>query len=337
MPSSSPVPAPQGMRQVWLRFLAFCLPLALGWAGLEWGLARVPNSFSVKRDGLRALSNEVDTVILGSSEAFFGISPHGLSGTAFNLSNSAQTPYYDYEIMKRVLPELPRLRRVIIQFDYVSLYAELYDHTDNWRQYGYYQEWHIPLQRPIDYWDVRLFSRVGLYKTLSALLEFGKGSRMNFAPCVDDRGWCQAADDWSSPGLGADDARRMLDGQQYNMHDTYLPANAAVLERLIAMLRGHGIEVAIVIMPVYPSYQTEMHNAKWERAQAIVEGLAHKYGARYLNFEHEPRLAEKDFNDVNHLSAHGANYFSEILDAALGPPAAEKVRSAPELSGSSGG
>jgi len=337
MPSSDPVPAAEGMRQVWLRFLGFCLPLALGWAGLEWGLAQVPNSFSVKRDGLRALSSEVDTVILGSSEAFFGISPHHLSGTAFNLANSAQTPYYDYEIMQRVLPELPRLRRAILQFDYVTLYAELYDHTDSWRQYGYYQEWHIPLQRPIDYLDVRLFSRAGLYKTLSALMAWGKGVRMNFASCVDDRGWCQAADDWTRAGLGADEARGMLDGQQINMHDEHLPANAAVLERLIAMLRGHGIEVAIVIMPVCPSYQAVMNHATWERAQGVAEGLAHKYGARYLNFEHEPRMAAGDFNDVNHLSAHGATRFSEILDAALGPPGVERVRSAAELGGSSGG
>ena len=322
MLSSEPVSAGHSMRQVWLWFLLFCLPLALGWAGLEWGLARVPNSFSMKRDGLRALSGEVDTVILGSSEAFFGISPHRLGGTAFNLANSAQTPYYDYQIMRRVLPELPRLRRVIFQFDYVTLYAELHDHVESWRQYGYFQEWHIPLQRPIDYWDVRLFSRVGLYKVLSALMEWAKGSRMNFASCVDDRGWCQAAEDWARTGLGPDEARGMLDGQRANMHDEYLPANAATLERLIAMLRGQGIEVAIVVMPVCPSYQAAMPPATWERAQGIIEGLARKYGARYMNFEHEPSLAAGDFNDVNHLSARGAARFSEILDAALGPPGA---------------
>jgi len=337
MPSSDPVSAAEGMRQVWLRFLGFCLPLALGWAALEWGLARVPNSFSTKRDGLRALSGEVDTVVPGSSEAFFGISPHHLSGTAYNLANSAQPPYYDFEIMRRVLPELPRLRRVILQFDYATLYTELYDHVESWRQYGYLQEWHIPLQRPIDYWDVRLFSRVGLYKTLSALVEWGKGSRMNFAPCVDDRGWCQAAEDWTRPGLGADEARGMLDGQHRNMHDAHLPANAATLERLIALLRGQDIEVAIVVMPVCPSYQAAMHHVTWERAQGIIEVLAHKYGARYMNFEHEPRLAAGDFNDVNHLSAHGATRFTEILDAALGPPGVERVRSTEKLSGSTGG
>jgi hypothetical protein len=319
MPSSRPVPAVD-MRRVWLLFLGFCLPLLLGWVGLEWGLAKVPNSFSAKRDELQPLSGNVDTIILGSSEAFFGISPHKLSGTAFNLANNAQTLYYDYEIMKRVLPKLPRLKRVIFQIDYVSLYSELYDNTDSWREYGYYQEWHVPLQRPIDYWNVRLFSRAALYKTLSILLGLAQGHQMDFATCVDDRGWCDAPKEWAAPGLTDDAARQMINGNHSNMHDEHIPANTAVLEQLLAMLREHGIDVVIVVMPISPAYQAAMRPAAWERSQHIVQDLARKYGARYLSFERESRLTDEDFNDVNHLNARGAVRFSEFLDAALGPP-----------------
>jgi hypothetical protein len=319
MPSSRPVPAVTDMRRVWLLFLGFCLPLLLGWAGLEWVLAKVPNSFSAKRDELQPLSGNVDTIILGSSEAFFGISPHKLSGTAFNLANNAQTLYYDYEIMERVVPKLPRLKRVIVQIDYVSLYSELYDNTDSWRQYGYYQEWHIPLQRPIDYWNVRLFSRAALYKTLSALLDLAKGRRMNFATCVDDRGWCDAPKEWAAP-RGDAAARQMINGNHSNMHEEHIPANTAVLEQLLAMLRERGIDVVIVVMPISPAYETAMRPATWERAQDIVQDLAINYGARYLNFERDSRLTDEDFNDVNHLNAGGAIRFSEFLDAALGPP-----------------
>ena len=257
MPSSSPVPAVKDMRRVWLLFLGFCLPLLLGWAGLEWVLAKVPNSFSAKRDELQPLSGNVDTIILGSSEAFFGISPHKLSGSAFNLANNAQTLYYDYEIMKRVLPKLPRLKRVIVQIDYVSLYSELYDNTDSWRQYGYYQEWYIPLQRPIDYWNVRLFSRAALYKTLSALLDLAKGRRMNFATCVDDRGWCDAPKEWSA-SRGDAAARQMIIGNHSNMHEEHIPANTAVLEQLLAMLRGLRRAGAVTRF-FFSVYEPEIH------------------------------------------------------------------------------
>lgn len=319
MPSSSPVPAFKDMRRVWLLFLGFCLPLLLGWVGLEWALAKIPNSFSAKRDELQPLAGNVDTIILGSSEAFFGISPHKLSGTAFNLANNAQTLYYDDEILKRVLPNLPRLKRVILQIDYVTMYSELYDNTDNWRQYGYYQEWHIPLQRPIDYWNVRLFSRAALYKTLSVVLDLAKGRRTDFATCVDDRGWCDAPKEWAAP-RGTDDARQMINGNHSNMREEHIPANTAVLDHLLATLHGRDIDVVIVIMPISPAYQAAMRPATWDRGQHIVQELAKKYGARYLSFEPDSRLTDDDFNDVNHLNARGAVRFSEYLDAALGPP-----------------
>jgi hypothetical protein len=320
MPSSRSILAVKDMRRVWLLFLGFCLPLLLGWVGLELILAKVPNSFSAKRDELQPLSGNVDTIILGSSEAFFGISPHNLAGTAFNLANNAQTLYYDDEIMKRVLPKLPRLKRVILQIDYVTLYSELYDNTDSWREYGYYQEWHIPLQRPVDYWNVRLFSRAALYKTLSVVLDLAKGRRTDFATCVDDRGWCDAPTEWAAPGLTDDAARQMITGNHSNMHAEHIPANTAVLEQLLAMLRARGIDVVFVVMPTSPAYESAMHPATWERAKGIVQDLARKYGARVLSFEGEPRLTEADFNDVNHLNAKGAVRFSEFLNAALGPP-----------------
>jgi hypothetical protein len=308
------------MRRIWLLFLGFCVPLVLGWVVLERQLAKVPNSFSAKRDQLQPLAANIDTIILGSSEAFFGISPHQLRGSGFNLANNAQTLYYSDEIMKRVLPELPKLKRVIVQIDYVSLYSEMYDNQDSWRAYGYYQEWHIPLQRPIDYWNVRLVSRAALYKTLPILLELVKGRRANFATCVDDRGWCDAPLEWADPGIGDEAGRRMVAANHSNMHEDHLATNTAVLEHLLAMLRKRGVEVDIVVMPITPYYRAAMNSATWDRAEIIMKDLARKYEARYLNFERDPRLTDEDFNDVNHLNSRGAKRFSEFLDAALGPP-----------------
>jgi len=334
MPSSDP--AARSLRRLWLRLLVFSLPLALGWAGLERGLARVPNSYSLKRDRLRALAGQVDTVILGGSESFYGISPRQLSGTAFNLANSSQTLYYDYEIVRRVLPELPRLRRAILLVGYMTLYSELYDHPESWRQYEYYQEWGIPLQRAVDYWNLRLVSRVALYTPHTALEELRKGFRLSLAPRVDDRGWYRVPDEdrW---GLGTEEARGRLAVHHGFMREEYLPANAAVLERLVALLRGQGIEVAIVTTPVWPTYQAGMRAADWQRARALVEDVARRHGARYLDFQHEPRLAAEDFEDSDHLNAEGAVRFARILDAALGPLGAAGAERRPAPSRAEGG
>jgi len=335
MPNSEPARA-AGMGRLWLRLVAFFLLLAIAWAGLEWGMARMPNSHSLKRDRLRALAGQVDTLILGSSEAYYGIAPHQLSGTAFNLANSSQSLYYDEQVLKRVLPELPHLKRVIILVGYMTLYFELYDHPESWRQYQYYQEWHIPLQRKVDYFDLRPWSRVALYTPHTALEALRKRFRMSLAPRVDDRGWYRVPDEdrW---GLGTEEAQGRLAVHHGFMREQYLEANAAALERIVALLRGRGIEVVMVTTPVWPTYQAGIRTGPWERAKAVVEGLARKYGARYLNFQHEPRLPAEDFEDSDHLNADGASHFARMLDETLGPPRAEQEPSGAGQAGSTRG
>jgi hypothetical protein len=310
------------MSRLWLRMLVFVVPLAFGWTFLEWGMLRVTNSASWKRERLHAIASEVDTLILGSSEAYYGIEPRHLSGTAFNLANTSQSLYYDQQLVEKVLGELPRLRRVIVPVSYFTLYFQLHDHLESWRQYQYSQEWYIPLQRPIDAGNVRLWSRVALYTPRTALEALRKRFRLNLAPRVDDRGWYRVPDEdrW---GLGPDEARGRIAVHHGFMHDEYLPENSAILDRLITTLRARGIEVVIVTTPVWPTYEAGMRPETWARARAVAEELSRKHGVRYLNFLHEPRMTAEDFEDSDHLDADGAVHFAQILDAALGPVASQ--------------
>jgi lysophospholipase L1-like esterase len=111
------------------------------------------------------------------------------------------------------------------------------------------------------------------------------------------------------------------------MHDEYLPANAAVLEQLLMLLHGRGVEVVMLTTPVWPTYQAGIHQGAWLRAKAIIEVLANKYGVRYLNFQHEPRMKADDFEDSDHLNAEGAVHFAKLLEATIGPVRVESDQS----------
>src|SRR4051794_37399693 len=89
MPSSNP------MRATALRLCLFLLPILACWGLLEWWLARVPSSHTVKRENLERAAAAADTLILGSSGAYWDIAPPYLQGHAYNLGNVAQTLYYD--------------------------------------------------------------------------------------------------------------------------------------------------------------------------------------------------------------------------------------------------
>jgi len=324
MPNSEPAGSPPLVRKFWLRLLAFFALVALGWAGLELGMARMANSHVVKQRRLHALANEIDTLILGSSETYYGISPHELSGTAFNLANWAQSLYFDYEISKRIVPELPKLKRVILLVNYMSLYSELYDHPESWRQYDYFRDWGIPLQRPIDYLNLGLLSRVALYSPHAAIEALSHGFRGDRAPHIDDRGWYRVPDEdrW---GVGPDQAQKRLGVHHSFMHQRYFANNAATLEQLVVFLRSRGLEVVMLTTPVWDTYRAAIRERLWEPTRTLASELARKHGARYLNLQSEPRLSADEFEDPDHLNAYGAVHFAHILDETLGAPALAKT------------
>ncbi len=313
MASSDSTPARPAARRLWVRVVLFVLTLLAGWAGLEWVMSKSPNSMSIKRDRLEAISSEVDTLILGSSETYYGVKPKALSGVAFNLAANAQSLYYDYQLMREFLPRLPRLKRVYVLVNYTSLYAELYDHPENYRRYSYLQEFRIPLQHRVDYLDLRTFSRVVLYSPHTALEHLIKGLEADRDKRIDDRGWYRVADEdrW---GLGMKDAAGRLAVHHGFMRREHFAANLAMLERLIQLLQEHRVEVVLITTPVYPTYQAQMRRTLWEPARAAYEQVAAKYGVRYLNFLNEPRLQAADFEDSDHLNADGAERFAHMLE-----------------------
>jgi hypothetical protein len=258
----------------------------------------------------------VETLILGSSESYYGIAPHVLSGKVFNLANTSQSLYYDDRLVTQLLPRLPRLRRVILPMSYFTLYFQLYDHPESWRQYQFYQGWGVAPQRLADRLDLRMWSRVALYSPRVALEQLRKGFRGTLAPEVDDLGWYRVPEDVHYD-LSPAGAREPLARHHGYMHLAYLEANEAALEHLTATLRRQGVEVVLVTMPVWPSYQAGMQESYRARTRAVVERLVREYGVRALSFLHEPRLTAEDFMDCDHLSARGALRFSAMLDEAL--------------------
>ncbi len=200
----------------------------------------------------------------------------------------------------------------------MSLYSELYDHPESWRQYQFHQEWGIPLQRATDYLDLRAVSRVALYTPQTALKALSNGFHTSSATRVDDRGWYRVPDEdrW---GLGVKEAQGRLAVHHGFMKQKYLEGNVAVLERLLGLLREHHVEAVLITTPVWGTYRAGMRQGMWLRARTIFEAFAQRPGVRYLNFQHEPRMTAEDFEDADHLNADGAAHFAAILDPALGP------------------
>jgi hypothetical protein len=302
------------------RLGCFLLPLVLFWGVLEVGMSRVPNIFSVKHDRCLALAPELDTIVVGSSNAFSGINPAFLSGSAFNLCVPSQTHYYDERISRIAMAHLPHLKRIIVCVTYVSLFWQAYESPEAWRQYYFRQEWGIPPVRPEDRWNIKNWSRVALDSPETSFNQLCKGFRKSRAREVDPRGWNTSLTQGKPKDLLDPAAALRVAGHDALASPANVPANLGYLESLIAQAQARNIEVVLVTLPVWPTYRAHIRQDYWNQTRTAMEALAARHHIRYLNFFQYPGMSAEDYYDSDHLSAAGGIHFTQLLDTSLNSP-----------------
>jgi hypothetical protein len=331
MHSSNPNQADDAWRRLASRLAIFCLPLVLGWAALEQWAARLPNLYSVKRQRLESLANDVDTLIMGSSSAFHDIEPRLLSGSAFNLAGPYETPYEDDHLLTGILPSLPKLKRAIIQIQYPTLFSRLSASAEDWRQYCYQQEWGIPPMLWKNRLDCRMWSRLALRTPRYYLDLLVEGARKwvrrgRFAldqpdvGAIDDRGWCPTEVGVRAPPpdwMGVTEAKRRLGMHHEMMNPEYEKDNLACLDHMLSILRQRKVEVVFVAVPVWPTYRDLIIPECWNETQRLVAQRSNNSSVFYYSFLIAPELGVRDFYDVDHLNSQGAIRFTQLLNSEL--------------------
>ena len=109
----------------------FAIVALIFFGALEWGAESIPNSYTYKREYIEQHGAEIQTLILGSSNAYDGLNP-SVMPQAFNLANSSQTLEDDYRLLERYIDDIDSLQTVIVGLGYHSLGAVT---EDNRRTY----------------------------------------------------------------------------------------------------------------------------------------------------------------------------------------------------------
>jgi hypothetical protein len=82
-------------------FIYFFIPIVIASACLEVYMRHIPNSYKYKDEWMKKNGNTVETLILGSSHAYYGINPEYLSWKAFNLANVSQDLERDFFVLDK--------------------------------------------------------------------------------------------------------------------------------------------------------------------------------------------------------------------------------------------
>ncbi|WP_372756686.1 family 20 glycosylhydrolase [Mariniflexile sp.] len=277
---------------------------------LELLLRGIPNPYKVKSDFLEANNKSIETLILGSSHAFYGVNPVFLSNKAINFANVSQTIDIDYQLLEHFAPSLPNLKYVIIRLSYATLYEQLGNSNESWRlkDYNLYTsmrlDWSIKHQFEV--------LSVKLDTNIERVLQYYFFD--SFELNTNEHGWGIT----SKTNLTLNESG-LYAAKKHTIQDkSFYTENVKNLETIVNYCNTRNIQVVLVTTPTHKSYFSNLDDEQLKPMQHIGEMMEKKYdNCRYYNLLKSSMFTDADFFDGDHVNAKGAEKLTKLINQAL--------------------
>lgn len=299
-------------------FFKKVLLLILPFVGILWyleqKLTQMPNTYNQKKKHLEAGVDSIDLLVLGSSQAFYGINPDFLKPyKGFNLAGSSQPFFFDKAFVDAYLPRLPKLKKVLISVSYFSFWYDTEDGTEAWRDYYYYQFWDFR-KAHVQPFHKKAASKILLYSPRTAYKRWWEDFQIPEKDLPTPNGWYKVRLDapvwWEVSDKGGEGRVRE---HEKIMRPERLAYNQALLDSILSKLQQRGVEAILITPPVLPFYHKYQTPALEAKNLEIIRAFQQKYGIRYFDYSRDARFERGEFRDNDHLNYLGAEKFSQFI------------------------
>jgi hypothetical protein len=291
----------------------FLLPLLIIVVLFEVSLRRIPNDYSFKREHLLQQADSIETLILGSSHTFYGVIPEYLSSKAYNLSYVSQSVLFDNLLFKQYYKDLPKLKHVVIPVAYPTLSHKFNEGEEKWRKYNYYR--YHKIAPPEQKWYHKYYfelDNLPFKKNIEKLFMHATGR--NIITCKES-GWGFY---YSSEDVVRLEESAKPTAERHENNNMNFCHNVELLREIFEICDSEGIEVTLVIFPLWKDYLDYLNPDKLKKMVRTCEELDILYeNVDFYNFMQDERFVAYDFYDVDHLNDKGAKKFTIILDSLL--------------------
>ncbi len=305
------------MRRFITRITLLAVPFLLVIIGMELGLRNIPSDYKLKKDYLDANSNQVETLILGSSHAFFGIDPQYFSSKTFNASYLSQSLDFDSVIFNYYLNEFSSLKTIVLPISYFTLFSRLELSPEAWRGKNYDIYYKMNLYENLFKYSELLKNKFNI--SVQKLISFYIRRK---TPIISNYlGWgttykSEDALDLLETGKAA--ALKHFGDIDFKIKQSFYRKNVSLINLIIEWCENNNIELILLTLPAYESYRENLNsqqlNITIETANAF-DSISNN--CRYFNFFEDSTFIAKDFYDADHLSEIGAKKLSRILSSKL--------------------
>jgi len=273
---------------------------------------------------LAAFSNQVNTIITGSSYGLFDIDSELLTRQV-NLSMTSQDLFYSLCGLKEVINRKKDLQNLVIFSSYYYLFSDLSMSKNTYSKrlmtevyYPLYNNmhnapWVMPsgILYPISAW----FDFEGIVRIVSQkeyLKHYFNTTRQRRFFATKE--WDDLKKDWSQL---SEDEKKKAGKARAEMHNKNIlrtgtfEENLEIINEVAALCVKERINLIIVVPPAtryYKEYLCTRYKDVFYETIEHLEGIVH-----LIDLFDEPSFEEGDFNDTDHLNESGAHKLTEYL------------------------
>ena len=273
----------------------------------EFLLRNIPNDYSYKNDYLKKNAYNIETLILGSSHAYYGINPKYFSGNSFNASHISQTIDLDYELIIKYSKDFKSLEYIIIPIDYFTLFSRTSTGIESWRMKNYNIYYDLNTSNnPKDYLELFSFS---LKKNIERIVGYYLINK--------DYITCSKLGYGNTERKQADliETGKTASKRHTKKNKKYLKESIEIIDKIISYGEQNNVTVLFYTSPAFYTYRENLDSIQYYTTINTMDSICinHKH-TFYFNLIADSSFIAEDFRDSDHLNKIGAKKLTLIIN-----------------------
>lgn len=292
------------MKRFLLDIGLFVVVALLFFGALEWVAESIPNSYTYKRDYMEQQGSQIQTLILGSSNAYDGLNPSVIPH-AFNLSNSSQTLEDDYRLLAKYIDSMNSLQTVIVGLSYAAFGAT----TEANRRTYYTIYMDLYPRWPLSKYS---FEVCNLETLVKKIIKYAVSRDVTRCDSLGQRVGhtkeaAQSGAEWWNKGV---DALVRNDSFQFSVISFQINENIRYLHAIVELCKAHGVKPVIVMMPVMKEYKRMLPIEQVELYDEVLRSLD---SVAICIDASEWEIPEDGWYNATHLTKEASEEFTRKL------------------------
>ena len=289
------------------KFILIFSPIIIFFFITESLLRNIPNDYSYKNEYFEKNAENIETLFLGNSHAYYGINPEYFTGNSFNASHISQTIDLDLELIKKYSSRFEELKYLVVPIDYPTLFTRASTGQEKWRMKNYNIYYGLNLSSSLgEYFEVLSFD---LQSNFRRMIHYYYWNRDNLTCSEFGYGNVEVEPkDLIETGKSA--------AERHTKEDkSYFTESVDIINEMISYAEKNDINMLFYTSPAYETYWNNLDSAQlYETINTIEEICNNHQNTRYINLLSSSSFVATDFWDADHLNKNGAKKLTKIIN-----------------------